>query len=244
MPVRLYAHRGAAAERPENTLPSFRRALELGADALEMDLHATSDGVVVVSHDPDGARLAGVAREIRQVALSELRTWDVGGGAHIPTFTEVLEAFPDVVVNVDIKQREPDIVPAVLDVVRRMSAAERVIIASFYSDILRRVRALGYRGQTSLGREEVLAVRMLPLAALRRIRGRLGDAVQIPVVAGPFRLASAEFIEKCHALGLRVDFWTINDVTQARALVALGADGIMTDDPARMAPALRDVPRT
>lgn len=234
MPVRLYAHRGAAAERPENTLPSFRRALELGADALEMDLHATSDGVVVVSHDPDGGRLAGVAREIRRVSLSELRTWDVGGGAHIPTFAEVLEEFPDVVVNVDIKQRVPDIVPAVVDVVRRMSAEERVIIASFHSDTLRRVRALGYRGQTSLGREEVLAVRVLPLAALRRIRGRLGDAAQVPVVAGPFRLASAEFIDKCHAAGLRVDFWTINDVTQARALVALGADGIMTDDPARV----------
>lgn len=234
MPVRLYAHRGAAAERPENTLPSFRRALELGADALETDLHATSDGAIVVAHDPDGARLAGVPREIRGVTLAELRKWDVGGGARIPTLEELLLEFPDVIVNVDIKQRVPDIAPAVVALVKRLGAEERVIIASFDSRTLRRVRALGYRGQTSLGREEVLAVRLLPVPALRRLRRHLGDAVQVPVVAGPFRLGTAEFIEKCHAVGLRVDFWTINDVAQARALAALGADGIMTDDPARV----------
>lgn len=236
MPVRLYAHRGAAAERPENTLPAFVRALELGAGALEMDLHATADGVIVVSHDPDGARLAGIPREIRRTPLSELRTWDVGGGARIPTFEEVLLAFPDVVLNVDVKQRTPAIAADVVALVRRLGAEERVIIASFDGATLRRVRSLGYRGLTALGREEVLALRLLPLVVLRRLRAArlLGEAAQIPVVAGPFVLGTAAFIAKCHALGLRVDFWTINDPTEARALIALGADGVMTDDPARV----------
>src|SRR5262245_55965754 len=104
--VRLYAHRGAAAEQPENTLPSFERALDLGADALEFDVHATKDGVLVVSHDPDGARMAGVARAFRNATWAEVKGWDAGWGfrvsdgsrpfagkgIRIPTFQRMLEA--------------------------------------------------------------------------------------------------------------------------------------------------------
>src|SRR6478609_1566660 len=71
----VYAHRGAAAERPENTLPSFRRALELGADALETDVHLTADGEIVASHDEDGARMTGVARALRSTTLVEIQSW-------------------------------------------------------------------------------------------------------------------------------------------------------------------------
>ncbi len=250
MPPRLYAHRGAAAERPENTLPSFRRALELGADALETDLHMTSDGHVVVAHDPDGARMCGVAAEIRRSTLAEVQKWDAGWGfmagaerpyagkaLAIPTLGELLEECPGVLVNVDLKQREPDMVPAVLALVDRMAAAARVLIASFSSRTLRRVRTSGYRGATSLGREEVLALTMLPVAALKRLG--LGNAAQVPVAAGPLNLATPAFLQKSRALGLRVDYWTINDPAQARELVALGADGIMTDDPARVAAAVK-----
>src|SRR4051794_600497 len=115
--VRLYAHRGAAAEQPENTLPSFALALELGADALEMDVHATSDGVLVVSHDSDGARMAGCNLPFRAVPWSLVREWDAGKGfvapdgsrpfagrgIHVPTLEEVVLAFPGVPLNVDLK---------------------------------------------------------------------------------------------------------------------------------------------
>src|SRR5256885_7560810 len=73
--VRVYAHRGASRELPENTMPAFRRALELGADALETDLHATADGVLVTSHDPDGARVFGVARRIADCRWRDVREW-------------------------------------------------------------------------------------------------------------------------------------------------------------------------
>ena len=113
----LYAHRGAAAELPENTLPSFARALELGADALELDVHATKDGVVVVSHDPDGARLCGVAAAIHEVSFAEVSRWDAGHGfvdarggrphagrgIGMPRLLDVLRAFPGVPLNVDLK---------------------------------------------------------------------------------------------------------------------------------------------
>jgi glycerophosphoryl diester phosphodiesterase len=99
----LYAHRGAPLELPENSLPSFARALELGADALEIDVHMTRDGHVVVCHDPSGLRTAGVAREVRECALTEIKRWDLSsrfrpgactGPVNVPTLDEVLGAFP------------------------------------------------------------------------------------------------------------------------------------------------------
>jgi glycerophosphoryl diester phosphodiesterase len=114
----LYAHRGAPTELPENTLPSFRRAL-VGATAIETDVHLTRDGHVVISHDPDGRRNAGVARAIRDATLAEVRMWDVGRAfraAHpdappqsftMPTLAEVLDELPGVPLNVDIKRTTP-----------------------------------------------------------------------------------------------------------------------------------------
>src|SRR5215831_10792514 len=163
--VTLYAHRGAAAEQPENTLPSFERALALGADALELDVHATRDGVIVVSHDPNGARMAGVHRSFCDASWDEVRGWDAGWGFrdpgggggrpfagrgyHMPTLEEVLRAFPGVPLNVDLKAPVAD---AAVTLLRQLGAESRVCLASFQAATLRRVRALGYAGETSLGR--------------------------------------------------------------------------------------------
>ena len=243
----LYAHRGAAAEEPENTLASFQRGLSYGADVLEMDLHMTSDGHIVVSHDPSGARLAGVPAEIRRTRLCDVKTWDVGRGFsrlgesfagrgyRIPTLEEVLVELPGVPLNVDAKQTDPPLVEPLLALLRRMRAEERVLVASFSGASMRRVRRLRYPGRAALSRDDVLALLALPRVVLRRLV-RPGDAAQLPARVGRMRLARRGLIDKCHALGLRVDFWTVNDPREARALLALGADGIMTDDPAAIAP--------
>jgi glycerophosphoryl diester phosphodiesterase len=257
MPPRLYAHRGAAAEEPENTLPSFARALEHGADALETDVHVTSDGHVVASHDPDGARMTGVGAAIRRTPLAEVQRWDAGwgflrGGARpfagkgyrIPTLEELLAAFPHTLVNIDIKQHDAAAVDTVVALLRRLRVEERVLVASFSSRVLARARRIGWRGATALGREDVLRVLALPAFA-QQLAARIpwldlrGRAAQVPVQAGRIRLATPSFLAKCRALGVRVDYWTINDPAQARALLDLGADGIMTDDPATIAPVLK-----
>src|SRR5256886_15481803 len=141
--VLVYARRGASGELPENTMPAFRRALELGADALETDLHATADGVLVTSHDPDGARVFRVARRIADCRWSEVREWGV------PSLEEVVRAFPGVPINVDLKT---DVAALAVETLRRLGAEEQVTLASFQSATLRRVRALGFRGPASLGR--------------------------------------------------------------------------------------------
>jgi glycerophosphoryl diester phosphodiesterase len=246
----VYAHRGAAAEEPENTLASFRRALELGADALETDVHLTADGEIVAIHDPDGARTAGVARAVASVTLQELKGWDagyafvdaqgarpfLGRGYRVPTLEELLVELPPVRLNIDLKSKAPRLVERFLEVVRRHGAEGRIVAASFHGSVLAHLRARGFRGPSSLARREFLACWLLP----RRLTGRpAGTRAQIPTHAGPFSLANPRTLRKLHALGLEVDYWTINDATEAQALVALGADGIMTDDPARIVPAVR-----
>lgn len=229
--MRIFAHRGASAELPENTMAAFRRALELGVDALELDIHRTRDGVLVVSHDPDGRRLAGVPRRIADCDWADVRRWDVGGGAAMPTFEEVLVAFPAVPLNVDLKA---ELAQATIDLLRRLGAEERVLLASFEARTVRRVRALGYRGPTGMARAEVLGVLALPAALCRGpLRPRAARA-QLPL-----SLARRWIVARMHALGLAVDFWTVDDPELARRLVALGADGVMTNDPRRIVPALR-----
>ncbi|HVK78453.1 MAG TPA: glycerophosphodiester phosphodiesterase family protein [Kofleriaceae bacterium] len=253
---RLYAHRGASAELPENTLPAFRRALEIGVDALEMDVHLTRDGHPIVSHDPDAHRMGGVAAAWRDLDLAEAQRIDLGQGfvdegggrphagkgIRAPSFEEVLVELPGVRINVDIKQWQPPMVRELLRLIRRLKAEDRVTLASFQVRTLLAVRRRGYGGETALARAEVAGLLALPISAISLLPF-VGDAAQVPVRAGPVVLARPGFLAKCHQLGMRVDFWTINDPAEARRLVALGADGIMTDDPARLAPALRDVPR-
>jgi glycerophosphoryl diester phosphodiesterase len=250
----FYAHRGAAAEQPENTIPSFRRALELGADVLESDVHLTADGQVVMSHDPNAERMTGVPLSFRRAGLDQIRALDAGygfldprgkrpfAGQHyrIPTLEEALVEFPGVRFNIDIKQPGMRMVRAILALLRRLDACDRVVLASFHFRTLLAVRGMRYEGKTSLARPEVATLMFAPRAAYQRIPLR-GQMVQIPTRSGPIRLATPKFIQKCHDLGLTVDFWTINDPIEARHLLTMGADGIMTDDPAAIGPVFAEL---
>jgi glycerophosphoryl diester phosphodiesterase len=240
----LYAHRGASFELPENTLEAFALALELGADAIETDAHMTRDGRIVLSHDPDGARMAGVRRGIADATLAEVRTWNVGArfvprrpGAFVrsalyrmPTLEEALAAFPGVRFNVDAKQLDPDMIPALLRSVQSARAEDRVRIASFSTTNIRRVRALGYPGETALSPSEIARVMFVPRSALRWLRVE-GFAATIPRRAYGVPFTTQAAIDRFHAVGAKVEFWTIDDPEEADRLVALGADGVMTNDP-------------
>lgn len=242
---RLYAHRGASAERPENTMPAFERAMEVGVDALEMDVHLTRDGHFVVAHDESTQRTTGARLAWRELDLEAARRLDAGWGfvgkdgtrpfagkgISVSTFDEVLHAFPRVHINVDLKG--DDSVAPMLDLLRRHDAEGRVTLASFQTSTAIRVRRAGYAGETALSQYEVATMFAMP-ALLWRQLPFTGSAAQIPTHQGPLRFDRAPFIAKCHSVGLRVDFWTIDDVTEAQRLLELGADGIMTNDPAAL----------
>jgi glycerophosphoryl diester phosphodiesterase len=241
-PRRLYAHRGAAAERPENTMPAFERALEIGVDALEMDVQCTRDGHLIVAHDDTATRTTGRPVAWADLDLAEVGRLDAGwgfvapGGARpfaghgivAPTFERVLDAFPGVRINVDLKGARA--VALMLELVQRKRAADRVTLASFRLRTLVAARRRGFAGETALSQGEVASLLGLP-AMLWRQLPFTGTAAQVPVRAGALRFDRAAFIAKCHSIGLRVDFWTIDDRDQAARLLELGADGIMTNDP-------------
>lgn len=234
---RIYAHRGDAAYHPENTLPAFHSALEKGADALETDVRLTSDGEVVVFHDATGTRMTGQDRAVLACRWEEVRCWRTPDGQPPPLLAELLEAFPDVFVNIDVKDNLPLAAERTLSVVRRAGAAHRVGLGSFHTGVARALRMAGWQGQLALTVPEVAAVRLLP-----GLVGRLlvrGDAVQIPTHRAGVRLDRRRFVRRCHRLGLRVDYWTIDDPQQAVELVARGADGIVTNDPGAIAQAFR-----
>ena len=246
---RLLGHRGACAELPENSMPSFERAVAIGVDVLETDVHLTADGHVVISHDPDGRRAAGVAEAIATSSLEAVRRWDIGWGhrdaqgarpfagrgLQVPTLDELLGAFPAMRFNVDIKPESPAVVGPVLEVIRRHDASARICLASFSGRVIRAVRRAGFAGETVLAQDEVIALLAAPSLVLDRLRP-VGTAVQIPTHQGPLDLASPRFIDKCHRLGYRVDYWTINDPDEADTLLSRGADGLISDDPAALLP--------
>lgn len=246
--LRLYAHRGASAERPENTMAAFERAIEIGVHALELDVHLTRDGQLIVVHDDTAQRMCAVDAAWGALDLSDARRLDAGWGfvapdgarpfagrgICVPTFEEILDAFPGVRVNVDLKRGERAI-DAALELVRRKQAEDRVTFASFHLATMVALRRRGYGGETGLSRGELASLLSLP-ALLWRQLPFTGTAAQVPVSQGALRFDRAPFIAKCHSLGLRVDFWTVDDPTEAERLLALGADGIMTNDPAALRP--------
>lgn len=242
--LRLYAHRGDSAHLPENSLQAFERALAEGANALELDIHRTADGHFVVAHDPHGSRMAGVEEHICTLCLDDVKKWDISTNDRrnlrhhaVPTLEEVLEAFPRVPLSIDHKPGDPGSVPDLLDLLAKHGAEDRVTLASFSSRVVERIRSLGFRGRTALTRPEIVYLRFLPAPLARRHIA--GQAAQIPTRSGPIRLDKKQFIEKCRRLGLRTDFWVVNDTAAARTLLDAGATGIMTDDPALIAPVFR-----
>jgi glycerophosphoryl diester phosphodiesterase len=242
---RLYAHRGASAERPENTMPAFERAVEIGVDALELDVHLTRDDQLIVAHDETAARTCGAHRAWADLDLADAQRLDAGWGfvaadgtrpftgqaIAVPTLAAVLDAFPDMRINVDIKGARA--VEIVLALIRAKRAEDRVALASFQLRTLVQIRRCGYGGETGLSQGEVATLFAMP-AMLWRQLPFTGTAAQVPVAVGRLRFDRAAFIAKCHSIGLRVDFWTIDDRAEAARLLELGADGIMTNDPAAL----------
>jgi glycerophosphoryl diester phosphodiesterase len=244
--LRLYGHRGASAHLPENTLAAFERALADGANSLELDVHPTVDGHFVVAHDPDGQRMAGVGEHIKTSTLDQVKTWNVAAGTGrtdlghhtVPSLAETLEAFPNVPMSIDLKPDEPEAVPLLLEVVARHGAEDRVTLASFSTRVVRTIRRLGYPGRTTLAKSEVAVLRFLP-GPLAKLYVS-GDAAHIPVEHNGIRLDGRHFIKRCRNLGLRVEYWVVDDPEEARRLLDRGATGIMSDDPALIAPVFEE----
>ncbi|WP_447001783.1 glycerophosphodiester phosphodiesterase [Saccharothrix isguenensis] len=235
---RAFAHRGwhlAELAGMENSLAAFRRAAQEGFRYLETDVHATSDGVVVVHHDDVLDRTTDATGPVAAQPWSAVRRANVGGREPIARLDQLLEDLPDALVNIDVKA-DSAVVP-VLEVLRRTNSLHRVCLASFSEKRLARLRRLaGPDLLTSMGPRSVGALwagGRVPLVGLP-VRGMVA---QVPVNQGRLLVVDDRFVRAAHRRGLEVHVWTIDDEPVMRRLLDLGVDGLVTDRPDR----LRDV---
>ncbi len=219
-----FAHRGGASDNPENTMPAFEYAVDLGYTFLETDVHATSDGVLVAFHDPDLSRTCdreGMINELTWQQVSEAR---VDGKEPIPLFEDLLGHFPDCRFNIDCKADTA--VEPLIDSLRRLDCLDRVCLGSFSDRRLRRLRdAFGDDLCSSFGPRQIASLKFF---------GRVpwgGQIAQVPVKAGPLTLVTPGLIRRAHRRGLQVHVWTIDDAPEMHRLLELGVDGVMTDRP-------------
>lgn len=252
-PVNL-AHRGASASAPENTLEAFRLAVESGAGGLELDVHMTRDGEIVVLHDPTVDRTTEGTGPVSGMSLSEVRRLDAGyrfasDGAHpyrgkgvlVPTLAEVFREFPEVVVNMDIKEHRPGFEEAVLREIWAAGAGGRTLVASWDFGTIRRFRRLsGGLVPTAASRFEIGAFYVSSRLRLERLLRPAYDALQVPVRHRGLELVTRRFLDAAHDRGVRVDAWTIDEAGEMRRLLDLGVDGIMSDRPGVLEEVLRE----
>ncbi|MYR84180.1 glycerophosphodiester phosphodiesterase [Streptomyces sp. SID685] len=222
-----FAHRGGAADGVENTAAQFRRAVELGYRYIETDVHATADGRLVAFHDTTLDRVTDGAGRIADLPWSEVRRARVGGREPVPLFEELLETFPEVRWNIDIKAG-PALRP-LLDLLERTGAWDRVCVGSFSeARVLRAQRLAGPRLATSFGTRGVLSLRLRSWGLPAAVR-RSAVAAQVPEAQSGVPVVDARFVRAAHARGLHVHVWTINEPERMHRLLDLGVDGIMTD---------------
>jgi glycerophosphoryl diester phosphodiesterase len=241
-----YAHQGGAKEAPSSTLHAMRRALAHGADAIELDVHATADGHLVVCHDAtvdattDGSGAIASLTLAQVQALDNAFAWpDLQGRAPadrslgVATLDEVLEEFPDTILNLDIKQTAPDVQPyeaALADTLRRHRRTDDVIVASFLDAATDALSAVAPELHTSAG---TMATALFWRAVqdgtdpppMRHV------ALQVPRHFQDTVIVDERFVEAAHGMGVAVHVWTIDEPDEMRTLLDVGVDGIITDRP-------------
>ena len=250
----MFAHRGGSALAPENTIAAFDQGLSLGADGLELDVHLSGDGRVVVHHDVTLDRTTDMTGRVADHTADELARADAGysfrpGQGHpfrgrgigVPTLAEVLARYRDAPIIIELKMNVPELARATLDVVRSASALDRVCLGSSGRRVLREARRLEPAVATSAAREEVRWALYRswcrwPIGPDARI-GYQG--YQVPEWAGRTRVVSRRFVDIAHRAGLGVQVWTVDEESDARRLLDWGVDGLITDRPDVIVPLVR-----
>ena len=237
-----FAHRGGAWEGIENSFEAVERCVELGYRYIETDVHLSRDGQVIAVHDPSLDRTTDRRGRIRDLSWNEISQARIGGVARIPRLTDLLEEFPDLCFNVDAKVA--DVVVPLVQLIQAggPSVADRICLASFSDARLRKMRTLTHgKVATSMGQAEVTRLRAASFmrTSLKALRFP-GDAAQVPMSVRGRRVVDRRFVESAHQIGKKVHVWTVDDPDDMRALLDLGVDGIITDEPAVLKDVLVD----
>jgi glycerophosphoryl diester phosphodiesterase len=211
-------HRGARAYEPENTLRSFKKALELGVDAVELDLHRTRDGEIVVIHDEDVKRTTNGKGAVSNLTLQEIKRLLIDKDERIPTLEEVFNLI-DKKVKIFIELKEVGLEEQVLALVKKKDLTANVVLVSFLEDALAKVRELDAEVETGL----IYAKHKNPVKAALELKAQWLVAF--------YRFTHTANVQKAHENGLKVLVWTVNTAEEAEAMAKKGVDGIASDKP-------------
>lgn len=211
-------HRGARAYAPENTLASFKKALEIGVNAIEFDVRKTKDNEIVVIHDEDIKRTTNGEGLVSELTLAQIKDFSVEGGEKIPTLKEALE-FLDKKVKVLVELKEKGLEEQVLSIVCERKLEKNVVVISFLEEALKKVRELNKEIETGL----IYAKHSNPIKAAVDLRANYLVAL--------YRFTHTDTVQKAHKNGLKVIVWTINSVDEAQEFAKKCVDGIASDKP-------------
>ncbi len=226
-----FAHRGASLVAPENTMAAFAAAVSLGFNIIETDIQVSQSGTPYVFHDDSTLRMTGQAHPIADLSDAKIAQLRISGKHAIPTLAAVFEEFPDICFNLDAKSdTAPD---AMARVIRRANAQARVCIGSFSDRRIARIKAL-LGGDICYGLGMASAARFFLASRSGICQKFSARCVQLPISYRGVQIVSARTIQYAHKVGLKLHVWTVNDAAAMTDLLALGCDGIMTDDCARL----------
>jgi glycerophosphoryl diester phosphodiesterase len=252
---RVFGHRGSAGTHPENTLESFRAAVASGVQYLEFDIHMTRDGEVVVSHDDHLERNCGRAGVIREMTYAELAGADAGRmftldgstfpfrdkGIRVPRLADVLAAFPELRMVVEVKQIAPSVIAPMLAVIDRAGMRRNVLVASEHQEPLDEVRMLASEIPTNFSYLE--SGLFIQAMGTRDASYRPpADAVQISHFYQNWELVTRQSVEFAHKCGIEMHVWTVNEEAEMSELLDMGVDGLISDYPRRALEVVRRRP--
>jgi glycerophosphoryl diester phosphodiesterase len=213
-------HRGAKAYETENTLESFRKAIELGVNAIELDVRQSKDEKLIISHDDNLKKVFGKDLQINMATLEELKQLSAN---RVATLEEALLFIDRKVDKILIELKEPGYEKKALDVIKKQKLKDRVIIVSFHEESLAAVKNLDSEIETGLIYAKFRSKIRNPLQAALKLNARY----LVPL----YRFVHTKDIDKAHENGLKVIVWTINTKEEAREYIAKGVDGIASDKP-------------
>jgi glycerophosphoryl diester phosphodiesterase len=252
------AHRGGWGLWPEHTVDGYQRAVSLGVDALELDVRPSADGVLVVFHDRKVDRVTEAQGAVASLSLAKLQSLDAGydwsaddGATHpfrgqglsIPTLAEVLSAFPDQYMTIELKTDDAASAEQLCGLLRDFDHEERAIVAAFKTESLDAFRQACPNTATSASSTEGMAYWVLHLLRLDVLASTEFEAFQVPPTLGPLPVVDRRFVQVTQGRGIPVQVWTIDEKEEMERLIELGVQGIITRRPDRLTQVLDNLRR-
>ena len=233
-PVAL-AHRGGSLYAPnvglENTMTAFGNAVDLGYTHLETDVHVTRDGELVAFHDTRLDRVSNARGRIRDLPWSEVSHAEVGDGGHVPLLTDVLDAWPDISLNIDLKA--PGTAEPLWRIIEERGLHDQVCVGSFSQRNISQFRRLSHGTVATSAAQIGTALARFAPRALTAVLRTPADVFQvptsIPLRGRPVRVVTERLVDTAHRYGKQVHVWTIDDADEMRRLLDLGVDGLVSD---------------